>query len=120
MADPDFGGRLPEIEEQCRLRGAEHEIWTEFDIERQPRLKNAKRIRSCVSFLGGEVELRLLEALPSLEWPSTVSELSAATGGGLAVFTAILGLVARRLLSLDIDEPIVPQTKLWPGGGAYS
>ncbi len=106
IEDPDFDGRLPEIESQCRMRHASHTIWTEDEIRREPRLSNARRLRAAVAFLNDEDRDLILKVCAALALPAPLSEVLNALGNEKKFLNTLLALVALGELRLDLDAVI--------------
>lgn len=113
--DPSLRGRLPDIEAQCALRGAEHEIWTEADIRRQPRLANVRKVRGMVRTLNDASVYAVRSACARLTLPASLAELASALGNQPEFVNAALGLVAIGELAVDLDDPIGPDCLIWKG-----
>jgi hypothetical protein len=113
--DPDLGGRLSEIEVQCKLRHASHEIWTEDEIRRQPRLSNVRRLRAAIAFLNEEDRNLILGACSALRLPAPLSAVLDALGNEKRLLNSVLALVAFGTLRLDLNVPIDSHSLVYRG-----
>lgn len=116
-ADPTLGGRLSAIEAECAARGAQHEMWLDTDIRRQPRLSNVRRLRAAVAVLAAENLPAIRTIITHLPSPSTLGAAAAALGGQAVHTNVVLGLVAIGDLVADLDRPLDENAVLMPGSG---
>ena len=112
--DPTLGGRRPDIEAQCDLRGATFETWTETEIRRPPRLENAR----CILLSAGPSwDLRILSALRgairSGVPAATAGDLLGSAGLGAEGMGTLLGLAALDEIRVDIDRPLSLDSRIF-------
>lgn len=112
--DPDLAGRLPCIEDLCRSRNATHEIWTEHQVRREPRLGNASLVYSSASLYDAAAAERVLALVSSTSDVLSLGDLCRIAGG----LRAGLALVARRLVTIDLDDALVAETPVYKGPAA--
>lgn len=116
--DPTLGGRLPGIEAECAARGAQHELWVDTDIRREPRLANARRLRAAIAVLAEE-NLHVIRAIITrLPFPSSLGVAAEALGGRAVHVNIVLGMVAIGELAADLERPLDDNAVLMPGRNA--
>jgi hypothetical protein len=111
IADTSLGGRFESIQSEAHKRGATFETWSAAEIRREPRLSNSKLVQSASGYITQEILVAALPRLARMTMPATVEEIAVALGAG-AHHGLALGLVGLGLLSIDIDEEILPTTLL--------
>lgn len=112
IEDWDFGGRRPEIERQCAVRGSAFEVWTEGMIREQPRFGNALTI---VSELGPNLDERALDSLRHVLQdgiPPTIGDLLRCAKLATASIRSVFALAAMLEISIDLSRPLGPHSKL--------
>ena len=121
--DPTLDGRLDRILIECAARGAAFAFWTKEEIQGQPRLSNAKRLRSSLDFVD-EASVRIVRAAIAAErLPTTLGALARRLNGSTNLEATVLGLTVRGELAIDITLPLGGATPLVrghaPGCDAY-
>ncbi len=113
--DATLDGRLDRILLESAARGAAFAFWTKEDIQRPPRLPNAKRLRSALAFLDAESVRLVHGAIAVLGLPVPLGTLATHLRGGIQLDATILGLIARGNLAADIALPLGPMTAITRG-----
>ena len=113
--DPTLCGRLDRILIECAMRTATFSFWTREEIQRQPRLCNARRLRSSLDFLDSEAVQTVGAAIAVEGLPSTLGALAQRLGGGIKSDATILALAACGELAIDITAPLNAATPVKRG-----
>lgn len=114
-SDPTLKGKLPRILVECASRDADFAFWTVAQIRIEPRLSNAKRLRSGFGHLDAPAIARMRDAVRRVGLPSTIGELVKAAGGGLDTEAAVLGLAGLGYLSIDVFAGLGPDASVTLG-----
>ena len=106
VADPSLSGRKDHISFECKERMATFLIWKEADIRWEPRLSNAKLLKTSVSRLNRQSYDNVWRAIELLSFPLSIAELRSSLRNCESQFLAFLGLVALGEFQLDITQPL--------------
>ena len=115
LRHPQLDGRQPIIEAICALRGGRFMLWSDEQIYRQPRWRNARRLRAAVGHVTADRESAILEICATHGFPVPFGVVIECAGGDLQLIEAALGLCALGRLALDLDRPIDADAMLLAG-----
>lgn len=112
---PQLDGRQPLLEAICALRGGQFVLWTDTEIYRQPRWRNARRLRAAVGHVTAARAAAILEICATHGFPVPLGVVIENAGDDLGLVEAALGLCALGRLALDLDRPIDHDAMLLAG-----
>jgi len=108
--DPTLGGRREDIEAYAERADVDFQVHTEDDYRLGARLKNAHLLRHSARRNMPAARARVIEEMKKRPHGMTLHEIVFALKMGIDGRFAVLGLVALGILSMNIDEPIGPDS----------
>jgi hypothetical protein len=112
---PQLDGRQPRIEAICASRGGRFVLWHDEQIYRQPRWRNARRLRAAVGHVTEARAAAIEKICAAHGFPVPLGVVIEGACGDLGLIEAALGLCALGRLALDLEHPIDSEAMLLAG-----